>query len=132
MLQVRRDIRQHRETAAHMKAADANRNACGAERPRNVNGARKLIGLNADQADECATAAGADLPNDLLGTNSRIRFIPRGNLDLDVIAQRATFRTVERQSVDRRKRVGRDRGARPLDDIALVIIVRRLDEEQTE
>ena len=101
LLQVRRYIGQHRETAAHMKATDANRNTCSEERPRDVNCARKLIGLNADQADECTTSAGTDLPNDLLGTNSRIRFVPRRDLDLDRIAQRATLCTVQCQSVDR-------------------------------
>src|SRR5947199_43545 len=80
---MRRDTGQHRETAAHMKAADANRNAGGAERPRNVNRARKLIGLNADQTDKRATSAGTYLPNDFVGSNARIRFIPRRDLDLD-------------------------------------------------
>ena len=45
-------------------------------------------------------------------------------------AQHAALGAIERKAVQRRQRVGGDRRARPLDDIALVIVVRRLDQKQ--
>ncbi len=61
LVQLRRQVRQHRDAAADVEAADADRDARGAQRPRDIDGARKLVGLHADQADQPATAAGPDL-----------------------------------------------------------------------
>ena len=50
-------VRQHRDAAADVEAADADRDARGAQRPGDIDGARELIGLHADQADQSAASA---------------------------------------------------------------------------
>ncbi len=49
-------LRQHREAAGHVEAADHDRNAGCAQRPRDVQRARKLVRLHADQADHAEAA----------------------------------------------------------------------------
>src|SRR5215475_7486228 len=56
VLQLGRDLWQHRQAAANMKAADGNWKSCGTERPGNVYRARKLIALHANQSDQPASA----------------------------------------------------------------------------
>ena len=53
---LRRHLGQHRDAARDVKAADAHRQAGGQKRPRQIDGARKLVRLHADQADQRATA----------------------------------------------------------------------------
>ena len=92
----------------------------------------KLVGLHADQADQPAASAAADLLDDLVGPDAGVGLVPDGDPDLDVVAQHAALGAVERKAVQRRQRVGGNRRARPLDDIALVVVVRRLDQEKME
>ncbi len=56
LLQLGGEVRQHRDAAADVEAADAHRDAGRAQRPRDVDGPRKLIGLHADQPDQSAAA----------------------------------------------------------------------------
>ena len=65
-LQLRRHLRQHRDAAADMEAADADRDARCAQRPGDIHRARKLIGLHADQANQPAAPAFAYLVDDLV------------------------------------------------------------------
>ena len=55
---LRRHLRQHREAAGDVEAADGDRQPGGEERPRQVDRARELVGLHADQRDQ-RPAAGA-------------------------------------------------------------------------
>lgn len=59
-LNVGRDVWQHRQAAADVEAADAHGNARLAERPRDVDGARELIALDADEPDQAPAARLAD------------------------------------------------------------------------
>ena len=56
----------------------------------------------------------------------------RRDVDLDIVAEDAALFAVERQAVEHRQRIRRNRGAEPLDDVAVVVVVRRLDENQGE
>ena len=57
---LRRHLRQHGDAAGDVEAADADRQAGGEERPREIDRARKLVGLHADQADQRPAAGLAD------------------------------------------------------------------------
>ena len=80
-------LRQHREAAGDMKPTDGDLHASGAKSPRQIDGARKLIGLDADQANQAAPAAGGDLAGDSLGANSRVGLVDDRNLDFDIGAE---------------------------------------------
>ena len=130
--QICRQVRQHREAPAHVESADANRDAGCAQRTGDVHGARKLISLDTHQTDERAAPTCANLTNHPVGANPRVRFIPGGDHDLDGIAERTPIGAVPGQPVHRRQRIGRNGRARPLDNVAVVIVVRRLDEKELE
>ena len=132
LLQLGRELRQHRDAAANVKPADADWNARGAERPRNVDGPRKLVALHADQGDQPTSVRFADLPDDAVGPDPRVGLVPGGDPDLDVFAQHPPLSAVERKAVHRRQGIGRNRRASPLDDVAVVVVVGGLDQEQVE
>ena len=129
---LRRNVRQHREATADVKPADADRDPGGDERPGDVHGARELVGLHADEADEPPSARRADLPDDRVGPDAGVGLVLDGDADLDVLAQHPPRGAVEREPVQRRQRVRRDRRSEPLDDIALIIVVGGLNQEQLE
>ncbi len=58
-LDLRRDHRQHRQAARDVEAAQRHRQARLDELAREVDGARELVGLHADQADQRLAAARA-------------------------------------------------------------------------
>ena len=62
--------------------------------------------------------------------HARIRLVNERDLDIDVIAQHVTFLAIERKPVQYRERIRRNRRAEPLDRIAVIIVVRRLDQKQ--
>ena len=53
LLQFGRHLGQHRQAAGDVEAADADRNAGRAQRPRQIHGAWELVGLHADQSRPC-------------------------------------------------------------------------------
>ena len=67
LLDLRRDLLEHREAARDVEAADHHRQPGGAELAGEVEGARKLVGLDADQADQRPPAGRAMSRDDLLG-----------------------------------------------------------------
>ncbi len=125
---LRRDRRQHRQAAAHVEAADAHRDARRAQGAREIHGARELVGLYAHQADQAA--ARLDRADDPLGLDARVGLVPGGDADLHFVAQNPALDAVEREAVHRGERIGWDRRLRPLDDVAVVVVVRRLDQKQ--
>jgi hypothetical protein len=78
------------------------------------------------------TARCSDPADDLVGSDARVRLVPDRDPDLDVLAENLALGAVEREAVQRRERVGRDRRADPLDDVTVVIVVGRLDQEELE
>jgi hypothetical protein len=78
------------------------------------------------------TARCPDPANDLVGPDARVGLVPDRDPDLDILAEDLALGAVEREAVQRRERVGRDRRADPLDDVAVVIVVGRLDQEELE
>ena len=80
-------LRQHREAAGDVKPTDGHLHATGAKSPRQIDGVRKLIGLDADQTNQAPAALGGDLAGDSLRSNSRVGLIYDRNLDFDILAE---------------------------------------------
>ena len=98
------------------------RNCAGEiERPR------KLVRLHADQANH-AGAGGMDAFGDAGDVNDGIAFVAGLDFDIDVGPERAVLRALHDQSVDARQAVRGDQRTQPLDDIAVPVVMRRLDQ----
>ena len=125
-----RQLRKHGEATGNMKAADADLDARRAQRARDVHRPRKLVRLDADEADQPATAVVAYLPDDLARIDPRVGFVIGAQAELDIVAQNLAGGRVRRKSVERRQGIGRHDRTEPLDDVTVVVIVRRLDENE--
>ena len=114
-----------------MEAADADGDAQPAEGCGQVERAGKLVRLHADQHDHPAARL-ADFAGELFGPDALVGLVDRDDLERNVGAKRMPFGAIGGEAVEAGERVRRDRRAQPLDDVAVVVVVRRLDEDQTE
>src|ERR1051325_8435447 len=83
--------------------------------------------LRAEEQDHAA-AGFLDHPRQPLRADARVGLVEGVNVERDAVAQDPALRAVARQPVQRRQRVRRDRRAQPLDDVAIVVVVRWLDQ----
>jgi hypothetical protein len=86
--------------------------------------ARKLVGLNADQTDHAA-AGGANAPGNGANIYEAVALVAGFDLDGDVGTQRV--RPILDQRIDAGETVRGNVGAPPLNDVAVLVIMRRLD-----
>ena len=100
------------------------------QRTGDVERARVLIRLHADEADQSQPAGVFDLTRDSVGPDAFVGFVDRENLDVDVVAERGGLHRVLRDSIEAGERVRRQRRPEPLDHITIIVVMRRLDEEQ--
>jgi len=106
-----------------MEAADADRQAGSQELPGEIDGARKLVRLDADEADECAAAFPADHADNRLGPHAPVRLVVGVEADFDVRAQHLAPAGVS-ASPFRQASVLEGMAERtPLDRIAVVIVM---------
>jgi hypothetical protein len=132
LLQVGRRRGEHRKHAGDMEPADDDRDAGGAQRPGDVEGARILVGLHAHEADEAEVAAAAEVRDDLVEAKARVGLVGRRRLDVDVGAEQLPGGAVGDQGVDRGERVRRHRRAIPAGDVTVVVVMGRLDQDDGE
>ena len=125
-----RPLRQHREATRDMEAADADLDASRPQGTGEVQHMRELVRLDADEADEAEAARLLDLPGDAVRADARIGLVDRENLDVDVFAERLGLHRLLRDAEEARERIGRQRRFHPLDDVAFVVVMRRLDQKQ--
>ena len=133
LLQFRRHLRQHGEAARDVEAADRHLARRAARRRRAMSMARgKLVGLHADQADQPEAAAAA-MSRAMRSGRMRVLVSSSGDdVDVDIVAEHAAAAAIERQAVQHGQRVRRNRRAQPLDDIAVIVVMRRLDQVERE
>src|ERR1700726_3795772 len=94
--------------------------------------ARILVRLHADQADKTEIAVGAHLGNDALDAYARIGLVDGDDVDIDIGPEHVALRAIVDQAVHRRQRIRRHWRAEPADDIAVVVVMRRLHQDHAE
>ena len=115
-----------------MKAAHGDLNAGIAERARNIERARILVRLHADQSEQAKIAVLAETAEQLRDIHPRMGLVDDVDVDGDVRPEHLALRGIARQPVDRGEGIGGDQRAPPADHIAVVVIVRRLDQDELE
>ena len=95
---------------------------------REIERARKLVGLDADQPDKPATR-GADPAHNAFDVDGGVAFVVGLDGNLDIGTEDAVGGALRDQAIDAGKAVRRNAGAKPLDDVAVIIVMRRLDQD---
>ncbi len=123
---------EHGNAAGDVKAADDDRNAGGAERPRDVERAGILVGLHTDEPDHAETIRRPETAQQLGDIDPGIGLIDDVDNDIDVGSEHAAPRAIERHAMQRGQRIRRHQSAPPADDVAVIVIVRGFDEHDAE
>src|SRR5208282_789998 len=129
-LQRRRDLRQHRQHAGYVETANHHGNAGLTQRTREIKRVGKLVRLHADQADHAKTVVVAEQVDDLFDLHARVGLVDGADVDFYVRAKNTTLRGVVRQRIKIGERVRWDRRSPPLDDIAVVVVMRRFNQDK--
>ncbi len=87
LLEFGRHFRKHGDAARNVKAADADRNALGAELAGDVERARILVRLYADDADQRPAAALGEVADDPGGKDAAVRLVVGLDREVDVRAR---------------------------------------------
>ena len=128
LLDVLRQLRQHRNAAADMKAADHDRQASRAELSREVE-RRAGTGSTARRQGRRSRRRPPYPLDDALDVDDRVALVIGFDLDLDVGSESAG-RARNRQSAHERSQgCSMESSSGPLDDIAVAVVVRRLDKD---
>ena len=114
-----------------MEAADHHRHAFCPERARKIERAGKLVRLNPDQPDK-SLAVSLYPSRHRLDVDDLVTLVIGFELDRDVRTERLLLGASGQKSVDAGEAVRRNGGEPPLDHVAVVVIVRRLDEDDPE
>jgi hypothetical protein len=122
---------EHGDHTRHVETADADLDALRAQRPRQIERARPLVRLHADHHDH-AGVGGLDQSGDVVDADAAVGLVDGMNVDVGIGTEHLLVNEFLGDAVDRRKRIRRDRRAVPLDDIAVVVVMRRLDQDETE
>ena len=132
LLQLRRELLQHRQATGDVEPADHHRQTGGAEFAGEIERVVELVGLDADQPDQRFRPALADLPDDLRGYDMLVAFVDRHEVEGDIGAEHLPLCRIPGEAVQRGERIGREDGAPPDDRIAVIVIMRRLDHVEVE
>ena len=115
-----------------MEAADADRQPGGKERTREIDRAWELVGLYPYQTNQRPAAGPGNHPNDLVRANAAVGLIVGVQADLHFRPEHLAPVRVLGEAIEACQRIGRNGGARPLDGITVVVIVRRLDHHEVK
>ncbi len=113
-----------------MEAAGGDRHAPLTELAADVERAWKLIRLDPDQRHEAAVGQNAVRYRG--DVDDGVALVVDLEFDVDVGAENPLVRAFRQQSVDAGQAVRGDGGAAPLDDIAVVVVMGRLDQNDRE
>jgi hypothetical protein len=98
---------------------------------RQIERARELVRLHAGEHHH-AGAGFIDHRRQAFGADAGVDFVEGVDVDVDIIAEHAAVGAILGETVQRGQRIRRDRRAQPLDDIAVVVVMRRLDQQEAE
>jgi hypothetical protein len=130
LLEVRRQFRQHGDAAGDVETANRDRHALLAELAADVEGARELVRLHADQRDHAAI--GQDALRDRGDVDNGVALVVDLERDIDAGAKHTRLRAFKQQAIDASEAVRGNGRAAPLNDIAVVVVMRRLDQNDRE
>ena len=130
---LRRRPFEHGERAGDVEAAHADRDAGLQERPRDVERARELVRLHADQAEHAAPAVAPGSCSISLSGRTRQLVSSIAWMRISTSAP-STLRSsaVLGEAVHAGERIRRNDRAPPLQRIAVVVVMRRLDQDEVE
>jgi hypothetical protein len=94
--------------------------------------ARGNYGLYADQTDKCFTASFANCSHHCGRSHTSIGFVMEMQADLDISSQHLALLSILGQPGQTRERVGGYYRSYPLDGIAVIVIMSRLDQHQVK
>src|SRR6516162_276414 len=114
-----------------MKTADRDLDAGLAKPGRQIHRARELVRLHTDQANEPGIGT-PDPPDDPADRDHRVAFVIGPDLDRDLRPERTAVRQILRDAVEASERIRRDPRFPPLDQIAVVVVMRLLDQLDDE
>ncbi len=132
LLQVGHHAREHRQHAGDVKTADDDGDTGVAQRLGDMQRARILVRLHTDQADETEIIIGAHVGDDPADADARVGFVDRRDLDIDVGPENFALRAIVEQAEDAGQRIRRHRRAVPADNVAVVVIMRRLHQHDAK
>src|SRR5262249_4993793 len=115
-----------------VKSAHHDRDLTAAQHAGDIHRPRKLIALNAHQADHATESVAPKATDYPAQGNYLVGLIICSYFDLDVVAEHAASFGVDRESVQTGERIGRYPPAPPLDHVTVVVIVRGLDQLDQE
>src|SRR5208283_1176982 len=115
-----------------MKASDADRDPLGAKPPGDVERTRILVRLHADDADQRPTAALLQVADDGGRKDAPVGLVVGFDREIDAGSEHFAVARVLGEAVHASKSVGGQRGAIPLNGIAPVVVVSRLDQNKDE
>ena len=130
LLQVGLHFGQHRETAGHMKSADHHRHARRTERAGDIECARILIRLHTDDPHQAESVVTPKQGKQLVDFDPGMDLVDHGDVDGRVGPQHGAQPRIPPQAVEHGERVRRNECAHPLDDISVVVVMRRLDQNE--
>ena len=129
-IEVDRLAVEHRQAAGDVESAERHRNARRAERTRDIERARILVRLHADQRQQPEIVVAAEAADQLRDVDAGIGLVDQVDVDLDIGAEHLPLGAVEREAIDRGERIGRDQRPPPADDIAVIVVMGRLDQDE--
>jgi hypothetical protein len=91
-----------------MESTQRHGETCPDELPGEVDGARELVALDADQTDQALAAAAADIARYAVGPNTGIGLVERLQDDLDIRAKHLASTAIVSETIERGERVRRD------------------------
>ncbi len=98
--QVGLHFRQHGDAAGNVKAADHHRNTGLAKRPRQIERARELVRLRANQPHHAEAVMPLELGDDVFDADPVVGFVDGGDVDRHVGPQHLPLRGVISEGVD--------------------------------
>ena len=104
----------------------------GQEWPGEVDGARKLVRLHPDEADQHPSAGAAHHADDPVRAHPPVRLVIRVDTNFYIRTKNLACLGILREAVQASQRVGRDGRAQPLDRVAVGVVVRRFDDDEVK
>ncbi|HEV2189590.1 MAG TPA: hypothetical protein VGR70_20435 [Stellaceae bacterium] len=132
LAELRGQILQHRQAAAHVKAANRYGHAARAQFASESHGPGKLVRLHADEADDARVARLGQAGGNRSNRHLDVDLVVAVDLDGDVIAEHLPIGAILGDRVQAGEGIGGDPGPPPLNDVPVFIVVRRFDDLDVE